>query len=32
MNYFQIKLEEKAHGSKFGQAFIQYKLKVHRWL
>jgi len=32
MNYFQIKPEEIALESKFGDAFIQYKTKVRRWL
>lgn len=32
MNCFQIKPEEKVLEEKYGQDFIQYKLKVGRWL
>jgi protein-S-isoprenylcysteine O-methyltransferase Ste14 len=32
MNYFQIIPEESALESKFGEAFIRYKLKVRRWI
>lgn len=32
MNRFQIKPEEKALESRFGQEFLQYKKAVRRWL
>jgi protein-S-isoprenylcysteine O-methyltransferase Ste14 len=32
LNYFQIKPEEHALESKFGQPFLLYKTKVRRWL
>jgi protein-S-isoprenylcysteine O-methyltransferase Ste14 len=32
INYFQIQREEKVLESKFGEAFIEYKVKVRRWL
>jgi protein-S-isoprenylcysteine O-methyltransferase Ste14 len=32
INYFQIQPEEKVLESKFGESYLQYKLKVRRWL
>jgi protein-S-isoprenylcysteine O-methyltransferase Ste14 len=32
MNRFQIEPEEKALAGKFGQEFVDYKFRVHRWL
>jgi len=32
MNRFQIKAEERALESQFGQAFREYKKSVRRWL
>jgi protein-S-isoprenylcysteine O-methyltransferase Ste14 len=32
MNRFQIEPEEKALGSRFGQAFVTYTTCVRRWL
>ena len=32
MNEFQIKPEERALESRFGQAFVDYSRRVRRWI
>jgi protein-S-isoprenylcysteine O-methyltransferase Ste14 len=32
MNQFQIKPEERALTARFGQEYLEYASRVHRWL